>query len=189
MSEARKPLQVVPAVAVHTAADRRLAVEHWLLATVDERGRDRARMEWDQHDIAVLPLGGLMAAVRIPERVAHAVTHGAHPGMVAEFLAAALDDGPVIHDQQGRRYYALVPASMPDKWHKAVPDWRTIGVEFLGRDAHLGIPRTDRELMDGGGWPCYWAVPMPAAGILCDPMAVGRMMAVAMRRLAPEAGA
>lgn len=189
MSEARKPLQLVAGVTVHTAADRRLAVEHWLLATVGERGRDRARMEWDKHDIAVLPLGGLLAAVRIPERVVHTVAHTDHPGMVAEFLAAALDDGPVIHDQPGHRYYALVPPSMPERWSAAAPDWRSIGVDFLGRGAHLGIPQTSRELVDAEGRPCYWAVPMSSPGMLCDQMAVGRMMAVAMRRLAPEAGA
>ncbi|MFE3858451.1 hypothetical protein ACFXPN_45895 [Streptomyces griseorubiginosus] len=179
-------VQAEPGVLVHSAADRRLAVEHWLLATVDERGRDRVRMEWNTYGLAVLPLGARLAAVRIPERVVHAVAHTDHLGMVAEFLAAALDDGPVIHDQQRCRYYALAPASMPQQWREAVPDWATLGVEFLGRDWQLGIPPARLELADAGTWPCYWAVPMSSPGMLCDPMAVGRMMAVAMRRLARD---
>lgn len=178
------------AVSVTTAADRRLAVSHWLLSTLDAPRRDRARMEWDKHEVALLPLGGLFSAVRIPERVVHAVARTDRPQMVAAFLAVALDEGPVIHDAASRRYYALVPATMPERWHEAAEVWRTeFGVECLGRGTHLGVPEASREALDEATRACYWAVRMPSLGVLCAPQAVARMIAAAARRLAPESGA
>ena len=53
-------------VLVHTSADRRLATEHWLLSTLPEPSRERARVEWQEHSVALLPLGTLFSAVRLP---------------------------------------------------------------------------------------------------------------------------
>lgn len=183
------PAQCGPGTTVHSSADRRLAVEHWLLATLCGPGRDRARMEWQEQQVTLLPLGALLCAVRIPERVVHALARTDHPQMAAEYLKAALEDGPVIHDPRHARYYALVPASTPQAWHRALPDWRSLGVDVLGREALLGVPGVDVDADAADGWSSYWAVPMPSAGILCDPMVLARMMAAAMRRLTPEAGA
>lgn len=180
-------LRLVEPAEVHLGSDRRLTVEHWLLAALGEHGRDRARMEWQEQQVTLLPLGARLCAVRIPEHVVHALARTDHPQMGAEYLKAALEDGPVIHDPRHRRYYILVPPSMSQTWRGALPDWRSLGVDVLGRGALLGVPRVDVGAADG--WSSYWAVPMPSAGILCDPMVLARMMATAMRRLAPEAGA
>ncbi|NEB00640.1 hypothetical protein [Streptomyces sp. SID13726] len=175
-----------PEVPVVTSAERRLAVEHWLLSTLPGPGRDRARMEWQEQEWALLPLGTLFAAVRLPERVVHAVARTDNPLMVDEFLAAALDDNPVIHDPLGHRFYALVPASMPRRYGPAAQEWRDYGVEILGSDAFLGVPRVDAEVLDTRTQASYWAVPMPSAAMLCEPLAVARLLAAAARRLGAE---
>lgn len=185
-------LHLVPAqhdIIVHTSADRRLAVEHWLLSTLPGPGRERARMEWQDQECALLPLGTLFAAVRFPEHVVHAVARTDNPLMVDEFLAAALDDGPVIHDPQGRHFYALVPASTPERYSLAAKDWRQYGVEFLGRDSYLGVPKVDAEVLDSRTRASYWAVPMPSAAMLCEPLTITRLLAAATRRLDTESDA
>lgn len=186
----RRALRAVecgPGVLVHPSSDRRLATEHWLLSTLPGSGHDRARLEWQEQGCALLRLGTLFAAVRLPEQVVHAVARIDNPLMVDEFLAAALDDGPVIHDPRGRHFYALVPASMPTSFHAAVQEWRAaFGVECLGRDAYLGVPRVDAVVMDSQVRASYWAVPMSSAAVLCEPLAVARLLAAAARRLGRE---
>lgn len=183
-----RPVECGPGVTVHSSADRRTAVRQWLLSSLGDHGRDRARLEWQEESVTLLPLGTLFSAVRIPDQVVHTVARVHDPRMVAEWLTAALDDGPVIHDPRGRRYYALVPAGMPQRWHKAADDWRRLGAEFLGRDAYLGVPPVDVTELDAGTYASYWAVPMPSLGVLCDPTAVAQLMAAAARRLEQEAG-
>lgn len=168
--------------AVHTAAERRMAVTHWLLSTLDATRRDRARMEWQEQGVALLPLGGLFSAVRIPEQLVHAVARIDHPQTVNGFLAAALDDSPVIHDPSGHRYYVLVPASMPTRWTKAASVWSDqLGVDCLGSGTLLGVPPTDVLWLNVLTNQSYWAVPMSSAGVLCDPQTVARMIAAAAR--------
>lgn len=187
MSAAQRPVEPAPGVLVHSSADRRLATEHWLLSTLDANQRDRARREWQEPGVALLPLGTLFSAVRLPERLVHALARVYEPRMVGEFLAAALDDGPVICDPRGRRFYALVPASMPARWRKAADEWRAgFGVDCLGRDSYLGVPKVDAVALDPQTWASYWAVSMSSAGMLCDPLAVARLIAAAARRLDQE---
>ncbi|WP_329597748.1 hypothetical protein OIE43_18750 [Streptomyces pseudovenezuelae] len=170
-----------PEVLVHTTAHRLMACSHWLLCTLDAHKRDRARMEWQELGVALLPLGVLFAAVRIPERVVHAAARIDHPQAVDQYLAAALDDGPVIHDLDRHRYYALVPASMPTRWNEAAPVWRNNGIECFGRDTLLGVPPVDAVSLDTRTNQTYWSVPMPSPGVLCDPQDVARMIAAAGR--------
>ncbi|MFH9011248.1 hypothetical protein ACH4C6_07710 [Streptomyces sp. NPDC017943] len=99
------------------------------------------------------------------------------------FLSEMLWGGPVICDQHGQRYYALVPADMPLVWHKAAADWTRLNVEILGRDTHLGVPRLALEHLLPRISPSYWAVPMRRPGELCDPNAVARLMAAAIQTL------
>lgn len=183
---ALRPVESAPGVQVVPAADRRLAAEQWLLATLPAQKRDTARMEWQNHGVALLPLGTLFSAVRIPERLVQAVARIDDPAMCGLFLAAALDDGPVICDPDRRRYYALVPASM-SHWQMAVRVWRTmLGVEILGRNTLLGVPPVDAVGFDRRTRAPYWTLPMTSAGVLCDPHEVAQLMAAAARYCAPE---
>lgn len=172
---------------VHTSADRRLATEHWLLSTLDGPHRDRARMEWQEHQVAMLPLGTLFSAVRLPgDLVLAAAGLTWQPSLLDAFLDEVLDGGPVICDPPNHRYYALVPASMPETYRQAAEDWLPLGVGCLGRGTVLGVPRTDAVAFDEGPWVSYWSVPMGSAAMLCQPLHVARLIAAGERQLGRE---
>ncbi|MFM9563233.1 MULTISPECIES: hypothetical protein [Streptomyces] len=184
---ALRPIEQHPGVLVHSSADRQLAVEQWLLAT--HAAPDRARMEWQQANVALLPLGTLLSAVRIPAPMVVAVAGSEDPEALDAFLDQALDGGPVICDPGGRRYYALVPGTMPERWRNAAEEWRTLGVDCLGRDTYLGVPTVWAVGFDPQTMASYWSVPMPSAGELCEPLAVARLIAAGQSRLAERAEA
>ncbi|MFI6857011.1 hypothetical protein [Streptomyces sp. NPDC050416] len=173
---ALRPVVAEPGVLVHPTADRRLAAEHWLLATLPPPGRDRARLEWQQHEVALLPLGTLFSAVRIPGRLLVALTGSTSTSELDEFMCHALDGGPVICDPHHLRYYALVPASMPRTWSQAVDDWRSLDVDCLGHGSYLGVPRADAVEYTRAR-ATYWSVPMHTAATLCRPLKVARLIA------------
>jgi hypothetical protein len=185
---ALRPVEAAPGVLVHPAADRRLATEHWLLSTLPAPGRARARLEWEQHDVAMLPLGTLFSAVRIPGRLMGALTASPAPAQLDSFLGEALDGGPVICDPHHDRYYAVVPASMPTTWHEAVDEWRTLDVDCLGRGSYLGVPRPD-IIGATRSRATYWSVPMDSVAMLCRPLTVARLIAAGRHCLAAEAEA
>ncbi|MCF3132435.1 hypothetical protein [Streptomyces olivochromogenes] len=171
-----------PGVLVHTRAERYLATQHWLLSTLPDYGRDRARMEWQEHGITLLPLGTLFAAIRLPGPLVQAVSASTTPADVDAMLGEALQGGPVICDRHRQRYYALVPASVPRTWQQAIEDWRAAGVAVFGRGTHLGVPwpnanqkRSDLE--------SYWSVPMDSPAMLCAPLRVARLIADGHRQL------
>ena len=184
-TQALSPVETEPRVLVHPMADRRLASEHWLLATLPASHRSRARQEWLQHEVTLLPLGSLFSAVRIPGALVAALARSTEPERLDEFLRETLDGGPVICDPHFLRYYALVPASMPRTWHQALDDWRTQDVDCLGRGSYLGVPRPDAV-----EWArpraTYWSVPMDSPAALCAPMDVARLIATGWRHVAPE---
>lgn len=182
---ALSPVEVEPRVLVHPTADRRLASEHWLLATLPAPDRGRARQEWLQHDVTMLPLGSLFSAVRIPGALIAALAGSAEPAQLDTFLRGTLDGGPVICDPLFLRYYALVPASMPRTWHQALDDWRTQDVDCLGRGSYLGVPRPD-VVEWARPRATYWSVPMESPAMLCSPMDVARMIAAGWHHVAPE---
>ncbi|MFC4471754.1 hypothetical protein ACFPH6_45955 [Streptomyces xiangluensis] len=175
---ARTPAAAEPGVLVHTRADRELATAHWLLSAHPEPSR--ARAEWSQHGgMVLLPLGTLFSAVRIPERLVHAVADSEDPAAVDAFLAEALHGGPVICDPRGRRYYALVPASTAARWRQ--PE-----AECLGRETYLGVPRLDAVELSPQAWASYWSVPMPSPAELCSPEAVAQLVVLGSFRTAEE---
>jgi hypothetical protein len=181
---ALRPVEADPGVLVHSRADRELATEHWLLSTLP--APDRARMEWAENAVTLLPLGTLFSAVRIPGRLVFALADTTVSADADRFLDQALDGGPVICDPRGRRYYALVPASMPTTWRQAADDWRVLDVDVLGRGTYLGVPRVNAVELDPRTHASYWSVPMSSAAMLCGPLTVARLIAAGRHQLAEE---
>lgn len=178
---ALRPVPTGPGVLVHPGADRRMAAEHWLASAHPRPAQ--ARQEWTRDGVALLPLGTLLSAVRLPGELVLAVAGCRAPSPhVDEFLAEVLDGGPVICDPRGLRYYALVPASMPRTWHMAAEEWRADDVDCLGRHCHLGVPRLDRTELDPDTYGPYWSVPMASAAALCAPLNVARLIAAAVHQ-------
>lgn len=176
-------LRVVEPAAVHTPAQRQLAVEQWLLSTVP-KARDTARREWQKQAITVLPLGTLFSAIRLPgDLVQAAACCSWTPEVLDEFLDQELDGGPVICDLKYQRYYCLVPAGMPAKWRAAAEEWRALGVECMGRGWSVGVPRADITEPSGDRYQSYWSVPMPSAAMLCTPLHVARLIAAGCREI------
>jgi hypothetical protein len=179
---AQRPAATDPGVLVHPTADRRLAVERWLLSA--HPSPRLPRTEWSRHGVALIPLGGLFSAVRIPGRLVQALAESTDPADIDAFLSDAFDDGPVICDTRGPRYYVLVPAGVPHTWHDAADDWRRDDVESLGRGAYLGVPHPTAVEFPTRGVASYWSVPMRSAGRLCAPLTVARLIAAGAHVLA-----
>jgi hypothetical protein len=147
-------------------------------------------MEWQDNGVALLPLGTLFSAARLPMRLVLAVAgeREAPSEGVDAFLADALDNGPVICDPRGHRYYALVPGSMPATWHQAVDDWQALDVDVLGRATYLGVPKVDAVTFDPQRYSSYWSVPMSSMATLCAPLTVARLIAAGRHALTEEPG-
>lgn len=182
----RLALRCAEPAAVRITADQRSALEYWLLSTVPDGGRERARMEWQEHTVAMLPLGARFSAVRLPGDLVRAA--GFLRGkpdfeQVDACLDEVLDGGPVICDPQGHRYYALVPADMPESYKGAAEDWRPLGVEVLGRGTYLGVPPLHVVEFDEQTCVSYWSVPMQSPTMLCRPLNVARLIAAGMKQL------
>jgi hypothetical protein len=182
---ALRPVEDSPGVLVHATADRRLASEHWLLATLPAPARAQARMEWRELEVALLPLGTLFSAVRIPARLLACVAGSAQPPVLDAFLRETLNGGPVICDPHFARYYAMVPSSMPRTWHRALDDWRDMDVDCLGRGTYLGVPRVDAVEWTSPR-AAYWSTPMDSPAELCSPPQVARLIADARHLMPPE---
>ncbi|MFF8980162.1 hypothetical protein ACF08A_25540 [Streptomyces cellulosae] len=159
-----------------------MAAEHWLASAHPNPAEVRAA--WTASGLALLPLGTLLSAVRLPGELVLALTGGTAPSPhVDEALGEVLEGGPVICDPRGRRYYALVPASMPATWHVAAAEWRADEVDCLGRYCYLGVPRLDLTALDPDTYASYWSVPMASAASLCAPLGVARLIAAALHQL------
>ncbi|MFJ9895224.1 hypothetical protein ACIQPR_18105 [Streptomyces sp. NPDC091280] len=183
----RAPLRCVEPTAVHTTSEARLAVEHWLLATVPG-GSDRARTEWQTSGLTLLPVGTLFSAVRLPgDLVLAAGCTSWNPQVIDAFLDEALDGGPVICDLTHRRYYTLVPASMPAKWQTAAEEWKPLGVECIGPGWVIGVPGLDITEPNATLYPSYWSVPPSSPAMLCAPLHVARLIAAGSHALGMDA--
>jgi hypothetical protein len=177
------PVQTEPGILVHPAADRQMAVEHWL-ACAHWDGPEEAHREWQEHGAALLSLGTLFSAVRIPGFMVTALAHGwTDPAEVDPWLARTLEGGPVISDWRFRRYYALVPASMPATWKAQFDAWGVDDVDVLGRDTYLGVPSPAATEYNPRRYDGYWAVPMASAAELCAPLVVARFIAAGVHRV------
>ncbi|MEU6507791.1 hypothetical protein [Streptomyces sp. NPDC046942] len=182
---ALRPVESEPGALVHSTADRRLATEHWLMATCPRSSHERIRAEWQENSVALLPLGTLFSAVRIPGRLISAMALTEDLEEVDAFLEDALRGGPVICAPHGRRYYALVPASVARTWSEAAKEWRRASVEVLGSGSYLGVPRVDATQGDPHT-VSYWSVPMESAAVLCAPLAVARLIAAGLHSMADD---
>ncbi|MFF4823144.1 hypothetical protein ACFY20_08915 [Streptomyces sp. NPDC001312] len=180
----RRPIDLGPGVLVHPTADRQLATEHWLLSTHPRP--KQARAEWAEHGVALLPLGTLFSAVRIPGALIQAVAATTDADEIDAFLQEALADGPIICNPRHFRYYALVPASMPLTWRQAADDWSVQDVDCLGRGCYLGVPplNTTKARREADA---YWSVPMPSPAMLCWPLTVARLIAAGAHQLTEAA--
>ncbi|MEU6863693.1 hypothetical protein ABZ924_10520 [Streptomyces sp. NPDC046876] len=138
-----------------------------------------AHAEWQDHGVAVLPLGVRFEAVRIPDAFAHAATDSTAHDVVDIALALGLE-GPVIHDARGRNYYALVEPGTSGRWSARSP------LECLGHGTHLGVP-------DLGHYrpvphrPLYWAATPGPGAYFCRTAAVRLLARVGAARLAEAA--
>ncbi|WP_328871524.1 hypothetical protein OHT76_16150 [Streptomyces sp. NBC_00287] len=120
-----------------------------------------ACQEWDNETrLALIPLGRLLDAVRLSEALIHSVAGVSDPSTVNGWLGWSFNRGPVIHDPERHRYYALVPPG-------TAQDWRAPAAACLGEGTYLGVPRTDLTELDERTRCSYWAVPMTRPGRLC----------------------
>ncbi|MEU3251705.1 hypothetical protein [Streptomyces sp. NPDC006997] len=179
-----------PGALTHPAVVQLRAVERWLLEGLSESARAQAHMEWEGFGAALLPLGILFSAVRIPGRLV-AVLAGVDaprdaPRALDVFLAEALHGGPVICDpHRGWRFYALVPVSVPQTWAQATEGGRQdLDTEVLGPGWSVGVPRVAAVGYPAHGLVAsYWSVPMTSPGHLCEPLRVARLIGEAAHQL------
>lgn len=135
---------------------------------------ERARREWTDRGVALLPCGRTFGAVRIPAVLVHA-SAGSDDTTGA---AAALQvlDGPVIHDGRVTSpYYVLIQPHSGLVWDGAED------TPALGPESYLGVPRLDWRRPPGP----HWLIPPRREGDLCRPHLVREFIAAA-RRLVVE---
>ncbi|MFI6343993.1 hypothetical protein [Streptomyces sp. NPDC050560] len=162
--------------AVSAPAYRTGAAASWL-AQAHPRPAEVYEAWTHPYGVAALPCNGPFTAVRLPENVVRAAVDRDAPAVVHARLAEILH-GPVVHDPQHQRYYALVPAGVSK-------GWRVPGVECLGPQYYLGTPNP--TAIRPSGMNGYWAVPMDGPGHLCDPVAVEEVARLGRERAAAGA--
>ncbi|MEU6758617.1 hypothetical protein [Streptomyces sp. NPDC046685] len=138
-----------------------------------------AYAEWEDHGVAVLPLGARFEAVRIPEALAYTAAESTEGGVVDLALLLALE-GPVIHDSRGRNYYALVNPGTAERWSSRS------SVECLTHGTHLGVPDVGLE-RSAPNRPIYWAASPSPGAYFCRTAAVQLLVRVGAARLAEAA--
>ncbi|WP_234334386.1 hypothetical protein [Streptomyces sp. NRRL B-1347] len=139
------------------------AVSQWLAEADPRPGAVWAA--WEQHGVALLPLGRLFDAVRVPAEQVHAATGSENPKTVETALLAWLD-GPVIRDLRSSMgpYYMLIA---PDA------DWGG-PAERLTTGTYFGVPRPGHATMLS-----RWVVLPPHPGALCDTRHLRTLLATA----------
>ncbi|MCX5239849.1 hypothetical protein OG824_32070 [Streptomyces prunicolor] len=134
---------------------------------------DQAQAEWnDDLGVAMLPLGILIAAVRLNGDLVRAATGTDDPGQIAAKLEETLD-GAVIYDRDV--YYALINGHAGLIWdmEKAAP--------CLGDGVYLSVPVLRRTAGPGPHWVCR----PRREGDLCRPDAVRKLIAAGLLALHP----
>lgn len=170
------PMPLMPPQSGRPATDT-AAIVSWLARGHPDPGK--ALKQWQEHRIALMPLGRAYSAIRIPARLVHAVVGSSDRSESDAFIATALR-GPVIADRAGVRYYALVAPLVPPNYGPHVGDrWGELGVEILGTGTDMGVPRHGTAFDPEVPLRSYWVVPVASAGQLCDPARVVRLIATA----------
>lgn len=167
MAETLAPAAILTSL---SSPSPRGSVEGWLASA--HPSPDTARSEWGSAArLALIPLGSLFEAVRLPEEIVHRAAGSDESSVLSERLAQYLGGGSVIHDPGFRRYYALVPPGTAQAWLAPV-------AECLGEGTYLGVPRADRTERDERTQASYWMVPMVRPGRLCRS---GNVLALVMQ--------
>lgn len=175
------PKHPASGVVLHARAGVNEGVSSWLLTATESR--DRSRMEWQKQGVTMLQTGMVFSAIRMSARLIHAAACTTDIRAVDEYLARALIGGPVIHDPDRCRYYALVPADHGPNWEV------TRDLEPCGRGHYVGVPRPGlNTVADAKGAP-YWSVPVEAAGVLCVPSVVAALVEIGCHELAGQSSA
>ncbi|KUF17245.1 hypothetical protein AT728_15555 [Streptomyces silvensis] len=126
----------------------------------------QAEAEWANSGVALLPLGVLFDAIRVPGRLIHTAAGSDDRNVVAQALDAWLH-GPVVRDARTGSgcYYVLIA---PDTvWEGAA--------DRLSTGTYLGVPRVGRQVSP----VTFWAVPPQDPGQLCDPAHLAALLATA----------
>ncbi|MEU2559519.1 hypothetical protein ABZ626_09320 [Streptomyces longispororuber] len=123
------------------------------LAGADPQPR-KVWAQWEQHGVALIPLGRRFDAVRVPAERMHAAAGSEQPRTVADVLGDWLA-GPVLRDLRSGLgpYYVLVGPGA--EWDG--PE------ERLSTDTYLGVPRPGHPTM-----LTRWVVEPRTPGGLCD---------------------
>lgn len=145
----------------------RTPIAAWLL-----RGHSsppQAWAEWEDHNLAMLPLGKQFAAVRLRGELVHAAMGTDDPQRFAAPLGE-LVDGPVIHDRTACVFYALVHSEAGKHWrHRERAVFMCSDEEIT---VFLGVPSLDRTYPPGN----YWVVAPRFDGDLCDMTALAALV-------------
>lgn len=157
---------------MNTQAENRLIADWLALA---HPLPDRARREWADSHVALIPLGRRFDAIRVPaERI-----HAAVGSNEQEVVAAALTDwlqGPVVRDLRSSHgpYYVLVAPSAV--WNG--------DEERLSVGAYLGVPRVGHI-----AYLMTWVVAPQRPGNLCATTRLRALLTLAdaapLRTVAP----
>ncbi|MFI0812901.1 hypothetical protein [Streptomyces echinatus] len=158
-----------------SGAERRLAVEHWLLSAAEDRAR--ARQEWRTDGVALLRCGGVFSVVQITATVVHAAVGSEEPQAVNDCLARALL-GPAFVDRELLRYYVLVGSGAARR-----REWKHKGdaAGFMGVGHYLGVPAVDAVDLTAR---TAWCVEMASLGDLAPADAVSQLVHSGRFRLA-----
>ncbi|MGW2708493.1 hypothetical protein ACWC4J_05795 [Streptomyces sp. NPDC001356] len=160
---------------VVTLAERRPAIEHWLLSAAEDRAR--ARQEWRTDGLALLRCGGVFSVVQISATVVHVAVGTEDPRAVNDYLAGAVL-GPVFVDREMLRYCVLAGSSTGP-----LRDWKRAGndAEFMGVGHYLGVPAVDAIDLTARR---AWCVEMASLGDLAPAAAVSQLVHIGRYRLA-----
>ncbi|MGW6526801.1 hypothetical protein [Streptomyces venezuelae] len=139
----------------------------WLARAQDEPRK--ARLEWAEQGIALLPLGTRFNSVCLPASLVYEAVGTGDLNTVAATLAELLG-GPVIHNRVQHRYHALVECSPTQRWMREYSE-----APMLGIGHHLSVPASDLR----GPTGLYWAVRPRIVGDLCPVRSVAALVHIA----------
>ncbi|MFJ4717276.1 hypothetical protein [Streptomyces sp. NPDC088785] len=132
----------------------------------------QATAEWDNHGVAMLPMGGRLAAIRLPGDLVHLALDSSDREQIAATLAELLE-GPAIHDTYSGSYYALIA------WRDELVWRHETTAPCLATGHYVGIPRIDRTTPPGP----HWVVAPRRDEDLCDLTAVAALVSAGRQRM------